>query len=203
MPGPYVHISSMWHTAAQLAKGDYMPVQSARINPAWTGDDVADLGAIMNENPNFAAIGAVGPDLFFFLPDFRDISGVPTASVLIGVLDFLEQVYAAIDPCVSKWEHFIGPISEDTSEELSRLTGDLSSAVGDISGELHEILITLLADLAVQQSDWWEKFSLGLNVGYDEQAYLWSDMLHYRATGRFGQQLWVNARKQRDQGQWA
>jgi len=203
MPGPYVHISSMWHTAAQLAKGDYMPVQSARINPAWTGDDVADLGAIMNENPNFAAIGAVGPDLFFFLPDFRDISGVPTASVLIGVLDFLEQVYAAIDPYVSKWEHFIGPISEDTSEELSRLTGDLSSAVGDISGELHEILITLLADLAVQQSDWWEKFSLGLNVGYDEQAYLWSDMLHYRATGRFGQQLWANARKQRDQGQWA
>ena len=193
MPGPYVHISSMWHTAARLADG-YSPVESERVNPAWNGDDVRDLAAIMDENPNFAAIGAVGPDLFFFLPDFRDYSGVPVASVLIGVLDFLEQVYAAVDPYVSKWEHYIGPISEDTAEELSRLSGGLTESVGNISGELSGILTTLLEDLAVMQSDWWENFSLGLDKGYDDKSYLWSDMLHYRATGQFGQALWDNAK---------
>ena len=38
-----------------------MPVESERINPAWTGDDVADLGALMDEFPNFAAIGRNWP----------------------------------------------------------------------------------------------------------------------------------------------
>src|SRR5262249_17883270 len=162
MPGPYIHISSMWHAAEQFRKGEFTPVPSGRINPGWTGDDVADLGAIMEENPNYAALGAVGPDLFFFLPDFRDQSGIPVASVLIGVLDFLTKIYAALDPYVSKWEHFLGPISEDTAEEMSRLTGGLSETVGDISGELSGILTTLLEDFAVLQNDWWVNFSLGL-----------------------------------------
>ena len=75
-------------------------------------------------------------DLFFFLPDFRDFKGVPVASVLMGILDFLEHMYDLIDPYVSKWEHYLGPISEDTAEEMSRLTGGLSETVGDITGEL-------------------------------------------------------------------
>lgn len=203
MPGPYIHISSMWHAAEEFQKGGYKPVASDRINPDRTGDDVADLGAIMDENPNYAAIGAVGPDLFFFLPDFRDVGDFQLGSVLVGVLDFIVKVYDALDPYVSKWEHFLGPISEDTAEEMSRLTGGLSETVGDINGELSGILTTLLEDFAVQEQDWWEKFSLGLDHGYDDQSYLWSDMLHYRSTGQFGQQLWNNARKDRNQGLWA
>jgi hypothetical protein len=31
VPGPYVHISSMWHTAEQLESGDYDPPDTARI----------------------------------------------------------------------------------------------------------------------------------------------------------------------------
>ena len=70
MPGPYIHISWMWHAAEQL-QGGYKPVASDRINPDRTGDSVADLGAIMDENPNYAAIGTVAPDLCFFLPGAR------------------------------------------------------------------------------------------------------------------------------------
>jgi hypothetical protein len=202
----------MWHAADQFGKGGYKPVASDRINPDWVGDDVADLGAIMTEKPNYAAIGAVGPDLFFFLPDFRDIRlnncdpnapRIPTSSVLITVLDFLEEIYDAVDPYIGKWEHFLGPISEDTAEEMSRLTGGLTETVGDISGELSGILTTLLEDLVVTQIELWDKFSLGLNKGYDDQSYLWSDMLHYRSTGQFGQQLWLNAREDKNQGLWA
>lgn len=203
MPGPYIHMSSMWHAAEQFRQGGYKPVASERINPDWTGDDVADLGAIMEENPNFAALGAVGPDLFFFLPDFRDMGGVPTASVLVGVLDFLTEIDAALGPYVRKWEHYLGPISENIAEEMSRATGGMSETVSNISGALGGILITLLENFAVRQSDWWSNFSLGLNKGYDDQSYLWSDMLHYRATGQFGQRLWTNARQQPEQGLWA
>lgn len=192
MPGPYIHISSMRHTAAGLARG-FRPKGSERINPEWLGPDPKQLASLMNAHPNFAALGAIGPDLFFFLPDFRDQHGVSISSVLITVLDFLEGLYDAVDPYISKWEHYLGPISEDTGEEISRLTGGLSETVGDITGELSSILITALEDFVTQQADWWSFFSLGLNQGFDEQAYFWSDMLHYRDTGQFARAIWKNA----------
>ena len=193
MPGPYIHIGAMRHAARSLADKPYAPRRSKRINPRWTGLDVSDLGKIMREHPNYAALGAIGPDLCFFLPDFRDVNGFPLSSVLVKVLEYLDEVYSALDPYISKWEHYLGPISEDNAEEMSRLTGGLSETVGDIAGELSSILISALEDFFVKQKDWWEYFSLGLNHGWDEQAYLWSDMLHYRATDEFARTLWAKA----------
>jgi len=200
MPGPYIHMSSAKHSAALLARGRYETPGSDRINPAWTGQDLRRLGALMLDKPNFAALGAVGPDLFFFLPDFRNQGNVVVSSVLIKVLEFLEAVYGALDPYISKYEHYLGPINEDTAEEMSRLTGGLSETVGDITGELSGILIGLLENFVTQQGDWWSFFSLGLNKGYDDQAYFWSDMLHYRDTGIFGRALLQAADKLNDDG---
>ena len=193
MPGPYIHMSAERHTADDLARDEYKPVGSERINPEWEGQDTVRLGKLLRDHPNFANLGAVGPDLFFFLPDFRDEDGVRISSVLVTVLNFVEGLYAAVDPYISKWEHYIGPIEEDTAEEMSRLTGGLSETVGDITGELGSILITALEDFVVQQKDWFEFFSLGLNRGWDEQAFFWSDMLHYRDTGQFGRAIWEQA----------
>ncbi len=202
MPGPYIHISAMQHAAADLAEGPYHPVGSDRIDPQWDGANTVQLGQILQQHPNFASLGAIGPDLFFFLPDFRDekIFGekISISSVLVTVLDFVEKIYDEVDPYISKWEHYLGPISEDTAEEMSRLTGGLSETVGDITGELSSILTTALEDFFVQQKDLWEFFSLGLNKGYDEQAYFWSDMLHYRETGEFGRAIWKHADEAED-----
>jgi hypothetical protein len=197
MPGPYIHISTMRHVAALLAEKQYHPLESKLINPQTGGADTKELGKIMQQHPNFASLGAIGPDLFFFLPDFRDITiagkRLSTSSILTHILDFLEGLYDTLDPYISKWEHYIGPISEDTGEEMSRLTGGLSETVGDITGELGAIITTALEDFLVQQNDWLSFFSLGLNKGFDEQAYFWSDMLHYRETNTFAQTLLKNA----------
>ena len=193
MPGPGIHISVMRHVARGLAEGGYSPSRSDRVDPRWAGADPAELGRIMREHDNFAALGAHGPDLFFLLPDFRDEGPISVSNVLIFVLDFLEGIYDAIDPYVSKWEHYLGPISEDTAEELSRLTGGLSETVSDIAGELSGILTTALEDLVTQQFDLWEFFSLGLNKGFDDQSFFWSDIGHYRRTGAFGRALWEHA----------
>jgi len=183
--------------AKQLAADGYTPEKSDRIDPAWTGDDVKRLGQIMMERSNFAALGAIGPDLFFFLPDFRDTKvgpiDVPLSSVLANFVHYLLKLYDAVDPYVSKWEKYLGPISEDTQEEISRLTGGLSEVVGDVAGELSSILITALEDLATQNWDLFTFFSMGHNKGWNEQAFLWSDMLHYRRTGQFGRALWRSA----------
>jgi hypothetical protein len=193
MPGPGIHISVMRHVAKSLADEGYTPIRSERVDPRWTGASPAELGRIMQEHDNFAALGAHGPDLFFLLPDFRDEHGIPVSSILIFILDFVEGIYDAVDPFISKWEHYLGPISEDTAEEISRLTGGLSETLGDIGGELAGILTAALEDLVTQQWDLWEFFSLGLNKGYDDQAAFWSDIGHYRRTGAFGQALWQHA----------
>jgi hypothetical protein len=77
---------------------------------------------------------------------------IPISSVLVTVLNFLEDIYAALDPYISKWEQYLGPISEDTGEEISRLTGGLSETVSDITGELSSILITALENFVTSQA---------------------------------------------------
>lgn len=197
MPGPLIHMSNARHTARRLEEKGYRPATRRKgpdhVDPVWTGPDMKKLGRIMAAHPNFTATGAVGPDLFFFLTDFRDSHGVSTSSILYDVLMFLEKLYAAVDPFVSKWEKYLGPISEDTGEEMSRLTGGLSETIGDITGELASILINALEGFAVNHFDVLGQFSLGLDHGWDDQAYFWSDMLHYRRTAEFGRALWQQA----------
>ena len=197
MPGSMIHISVMRAVANRLAAEGYAPEKSERIDPSWKGADVKRLGQIMQERSNFAALGAIGPDLFFFLPDFRDTKvgpvDIPLSSVLANFVHYLLKLYDSVDPYVTKWEKYLGPITEDTQEEISRLTGGLSEVVGDVAGELSSILITALEDLATQNWDLFTFFSMGHNKGWDEQAFLWSDMLHYRRTGQFGRALWRSA----------
>ena len=192
-----IHISVMRAVANRLAAEGYAPEKSERIDPSWKGADVKRLGQIMQERSNFAALGAIGPDLFFFLPDFRDTKvgpvDIPLSSVLANFVHYLLKLYDSVDPYVTKWEKYLGPITEDTQEEISRLTGGLSEVVGDVAGELSSILITALEDLATQNWDLFTFFSMGHNKGWDEQAFLWSDMLHYRRTGQFGRALWRSA----------
>jgi hypothetical protein len=204
MPGPYIHMSSMRHTAERLAHG-YQPPKSGRI-PATKAPGVnpAELSRLLSEHSNYASIGAIGPDLFFFLPDFRDqsIGGVRInlSSVLVGVLDFLDGMYETLDPFITRYERFLGPLSENLDEEISRLTGGLSEAVSNVMGELSSILITLVEKLAAHAIPFFDYFSLGFNKGFDNRAFLWSDMLHYRKTGEFGQALWNGAAASKDDG---
>jgi hypothetical protein len=185
----------MRNAAQLLASQGYRPHpgRQERINPQWQGANTQMLSSYLRAHPNFACLGAIGPDLFFFLPDFRNEQGIVVSSVLTQVLKFLEEFYAMVDPYITRWEKYIGPISEDTSEFISRLTGGLSDSIGEVTGELSSILFTALEDFVTKQTDWFGYFSLGLNEGFDEKAYYWSDMLHYRGTGQFGHALWHNA----------
>lgn len=197
MPGPYIHMSSMRHARERLSDG-YQPTRGTRIPvPGAPGVDPAELARLLAEHPNYASLGAIGPDLFFFLPDFRDLNvggvRINLSSVLVGVLDFLDEMYTVVDPFITKYERYLGPLNENLDEEISRLTGGLSKAVSNVVGELSSILITLLEKLVTYEIAFFDLFSLGFNKGYDEKAFLWSDMLHYRKTGEFGQALWDGA----------
>jgi len=184
MPGPGTHILVSDKVAERLRALQSWPYGAGSVGNNNPPGSIAQLA---REHPNYYALGAIGPDLFFFLPDFRDHRAGP----LIGVVHLLNELYKKLDEWVLEdWERYFGPVSENMDEAVSRLTGDLSTVVSDIMSSLSSLLINALIDLVAQSHDWWGLFSLGLNVGFDNKAFFWSDMLHYRKTSLFGNCLW-------------
>jgi hypothetical protein len=113
---------------------------------------------------------------------------------LCAVLEFLDRLYVRLDSWIDEhWDPYFAPPSENLEAAISRLTGDLSTVLSDILGQMAAIGFVALEDLVTQSRDWMGMFSLGLNKGYDNQDFLWSDMLHYRNTSKFGQRLWREA----------
>jgi hypothetical protein len=88
------------------------------------------------------------------------------------------------------WDRYFGPFGQNLDEAVSRLTGDLSTVIGDVLGAQASLVSRAAIALATVQSDWFANFSLGHNKAYDNRAFLWSDMLHYRKTSKFAQILW-------------
>lgn len=195
IPGPSIHIAVAERIAIHLSDSE----------ESWdfhlsniSGPTPKDISTIVQKHPNYFALGAIGPDIFALLPDFRAVSTykVPIANPMIGVLEFLDELYKTLDEWVlERWERYLGPVSQNVDEAISRLTGDISSVVGEILGGMVSIGATALTDLATQSYDWWGFFSLGLNKGYDNQDYFWMDMFHYRKTSGFAKKLWELANK--------
>src|SRR4051794_1918117 len=199
MPGPYIHIAASDRVRARFREfNSWNGAPATASLPAIAGPSRDELAALAESHPSYYALGAIGPDLFFFLPDFRSLCvlghRVPIANSLIGVLEFLDSLYEAFDSWILEdWERYFGPGDENVEEALSRLTGNLSTVVTDILGKLSSIGTNALVDLVVMNYDWWGLFGLGLNKGYDNQDFFWSDMLHYRRTSHFAQSLWNEA----------
>ncbi|KAJ6263845.1 hypothetical protein Dda_2417 [Drechslerella dactyloides] len=225
MPGPFTHI----YTARRAA--DFL--QSENINRNFVrGSDgslgasqaldrtlVAELGparcgAIMDKWPKFTSVGAIGPDLFFWMQDYN-IKGVPCDELMLAMslLYYLEDQKKLDDPYdglltilaeVSGtwsnilrfliklhrlWEKFkdiydatIGPIIEKANQIVDDLTGGLYSALGDAVSQFLNAIMTLVQEELFTTADIFNWFSLKMRAGVDEQAFLWSDMTHYRRT---------------------
>ena len=64
MPAWYVHMESARETVNRLRDGDIPP--GFPIGAA----EAKEVGEICHTWRNYLALGAIGPDLFYFLPDF-------------------------------------------------------------------------------------------------------------------------------------
>ncbi|HEV8436365.1 MAG TPA: hypothetical protein VGR95_23355 [Thermoanaerobaculia bacterium] len=201
MPGPYVHIAVAENVRDAMAKLDsWAHGASTATLPDLPGRTPAELARIAADHPSYYALGAIGPDLFFFLPDFRTIcvfgGHIPLANPAIRIVETLDNLYASLDGWIlSRMEYYFGPFSENIDEALSRMTGDLTSVVQDVLGGLSSICTNLILDIGSQIYDWFGLFSLGLNKGYDNQDFFWSDMLHYRRTSQYARSLWIRAER--------
>src|SRR6266498_2868740 len=97
MPGWYVHMEVAKKMVDRLRAGD--------VPADFPGGAAAaqQLGEMAHKWRNYLALGALGPDIAFLLPDFKSETG----NVLLHFVERLVNVAQFL----SKFEKWIGPVS--------------------------------------------------------------------------------------------
>jgi hypothetical protein len=185
MPGWYIHMNVARKSLAQLAGN---PTAAAIFGS--NGPDAATITAIAEANPTYVMLGAIGPDIFFLLPDFKP----PVGNMLWKLASFIKELYTAWDDTfLGPYESAMGPIANNAADEINALTGGLKDTLEGIFNQAFALLKDYILKLILQQYDFFGLLGSGVPAGFDEQTFFWSDILHYRETYRFGAVLWQRA----------
>jgi hypothetical protein len=242
MPGPFTHIYTQRRIADFLAAGANdggvsdsfvrktdgpLLEQQALDANMLDGLLPSECAQRMHDWPKFAALGAVGPDLFFFLQDYAQPQ-VPcdelmlamsllywlddqgrlddpwegllaiiediTGSTFVSLLRFLIKLNKLWQEFMDALNELIGPILDAAGQLLDDLTGGLLTSLGDLFTQLKNDLMVLIGEEALSGQDIFAFFSLKMRTGVDEQAFIWSDMTHYRLTSYMPRRLLAHAR---------
>ncbi len=184
MPGWYIHMETATMVAKRLQIADLPP--DATITPL----DAQHLGELAHTWRNYLAAGAIGPDIFFLLPDFKGDKG----NVLLTVTNWVLSVWDTLDSeFVSKWEKWAQPAIDGVGDVLNQATGGVLQELGQALQELSSAITDAIIELFTQLYDWFGLLTSGVPQGYGDSAFFWSDMFHYRKTFEFAQALYKNA----------
>jgi hypothetical protein len=173
MPGWYIHMEAARLAAERLEAGDV---------PGDYGLDPAEaqrLGRLARKWRNYLALGALGPDLFYLLPDFKAPAGGPLFSVAEWVLNVWSKVE---DVFIGPWEKWMGPIGANNAQLASQLTGGLSQQIAAAIDLAAGTITNAILTAPTRATDIFGLPTSGPPQGLAESAFYWSDMLHYRRT---------------------
>ena len=206
MPGPFTHI----YTERRLADFLATDVSMGGVSDSYTrqGDgnllqplDASMLGGLtptqaadrMQAWPKFVALGAVGPDLFFFLQDYAT-PVIPSDELMLAMslLYWLDDQGRLEDP----WEGLLAIIEDITGstfvallrfliklsklwqkfiEKFMDLIGPILDAAGQVLDDLTGGLLSELGDLFTQLKN-------DLMTLIAEEALSWQDILRGAAS---------------------
>jgi hypothetical protein len=160
---------------------------------------------ILKENCDMAMLGAIGPDLFFWAPDYAFVRT-------------LKEIYKAIDGIVQAYNDVVQPINDlvDAAGEAINMVTPATGAISNAFLETVEVTtdrfravvatgalstalggINLLTDAAHVPSvlaGIFNEFRPPRQTNKTERGWYWFDMLHYRKTGDFARHLVESAR---------
>ncbi|MEM3448641.1 MAG: zinc dependent phospholipase C family protein [Nitrososphaerota archaeon] len=161
-------------------------------------------GEIMYRNRTAAVLGAIGPDLFFWAPDYELVN---TLYNFYKNWKFVIEIYNAT---IGKVKEAIDAVGEATMDAVGTLAPATISMIRTLIEEIKETTqlfkSTLatglfvgviegydsfagLADAPRLFHELFDLFTPPLQSGKGEKDWYWFDMLHYRWTGRFAKNL--------------
>lgn len=154
------------------------------------GPSADELNKIVIGNPQYAALGAIAPDIFALLPDFRPNSG----KLIRDFVDTATSLYEKLDSTfLEPYEQWLEPNGKYLNEEMNALFPGFDE-LNQIAKECINILKYMAAVMLTQIEDiFGDWVNSGVTSGYDELTFFWSDMIHYRKTFEFSRRLWENA----------
>lgn len=194
MPGWYIHVEVANRALQQLESG-HLSEPSAHFQPPW---DTRTLSDICYRWRNYYALGALGPDLFYLLPDFKGRPGDSIRRVIGAVLD----VWESVDPYISNyWSDIFGVLSGNTEDLINAITGGVYKELTDAVAMLRSALLNYVGGLVAKSYDWFAILGSGVPRGYADSGFYWSDMFHYRATSDFPRVMFANGAKRYDRAQ--
>jgi hypothetical protein len=187
MPGWYIHMETAKQMVDRLRAGDVPPDFPGGPEAVQA---VRELGEVAHTWRNYLAVGALGPDLFFLLPDFKGDMG----NALLHFVDWTREVWEDIDETiVERWETWVQPILDNDDDFIDGLSGGSLHQIGQALEELTAAIRNAFLDLLARLWDWFGLLTSGVPSGYSETAFFWSDMFHYRKTSTFAKWLLENA----------
>lgn len=179
-----------------------------------TSQEVRNSANIIEQNKGISNLGAIGPDLFFWAPDYEladklfklyeNIEDV--IDIYNRLVDPFRRVEQAVGDAVEETVGSLAPQSvgiirtaveevKKTSELLtSTIRGSLLTGVIGVNDFLSEA--GLIPDLARELFTSFAptlQHQLEQGQQFDEKEWYWFDLLHYRKTGDFCQQLKTRA----------
>src|SRR5215470_17700849 len=143
MPSLFVHIQAAAQTMETLrdSRPAGSPLTQAEANGLFTA---------AHDNRNYLAAGALGPDLFFLLPDFKGDIGKGVGALA----DFLLDRWKFVDDnFVTQWERWMTPVLDEQNSIVNSLTGGMLGEVSQLLTLLSGSLTNYLEGLAAQTVD--------------------------------------------------
>ena len=181
------------------------------------------IGNIINNNRAAANLGAIGPDLLFWAPDYDFVQGLRNLLVpfkdLKKAIGDIEDVVEAIsegfenvinlpkDIVLGKLRQSPIRLVSDMAIAASKLDEFMNKAKENLGDNFDAIKSEFLPAIClhglgmdagketftIARSVFQGQFGSGNQIGKEEQDWYWFDMLHYRKTGDFTKKLIENA----------
>lgn len=153
--------------------------------------------AVISNNKKMYHLGAAGPDMALFAPDFGD-----WAVELVRQLAKMHDDF--IEPIVELHEKYIAPVTEVidgiTGAAVTTLDAATCGLIGDLQAELEAvsqrisaILQAGLGSIVVTHVNIFDKMTPKIQEGLTIEEWFWFDTLHNRRTGRFLAEMWKAA----------
>jgi hypothetical protein len=150
--------------------------------------------AVIDGNRKMYHLGAAGPDLALFAPDFGE-----WAVELVRQLAELHDEF--IKPIVDLHEKYIAPVTDaigaitgaaETALDAATcgLIGDFQVELQAVSQRISGIVQAGLGSIAVTHINIFDKMTPPIQDGATIDEWFWFDTLHNRRTGRFLEEMW-------------
>lgn len=153
--------------------------------------------AVIDNNLKMYRLGAAGPDMALFAPDFGQ-------AAIDRVRQVAELYDEYIEPVVELYEKYVEPVSEaigaitgaaETAldEATCGLIGEFQEQLGAVSERISAIVQAGLGSIVVTNINIFDKMTPPIQRGETIDNWFWFDTLHSRRTGGFLSEMWTRA----------